>query len=88
MRFLTTERLQQLDNAETASFAAPIPTQIVSSDEYPPAPLPHLELVQLEASCLRAIQPSLPIRHSATHSASNSRHAGALSCNDVARQAV
>lgn len=38
MRFLTEEELLQLSGAETASFPAPVPTQIVSSDEYMPSP--------------------------------------------------
>ena len=36
MKFLTDEQLKQLQPAETASFASPVPTQIVSSDEYMP----------------------------------------------------
>ena len=36
--FLTPEELRKLKPAETLSFASPIPTQIVSSDEYYPAP--------------------------------------------------
>jgi predicted TIM-barrel fold metal-dependent hydrolase len=38
MRFLSTQQLRELAAAEKTSFAAPIPTQIVSSDEYLPAP--------------------------------------------------
>jgi len=38
MRFLTRDQIKQLRPAAEASFAAPIPTQIVSSDEYLPAP--------------------------------------------------
>src|SRR6267142_2942846 len=38
MKFLTDEHLSELQPAETASFASPVPTQIVSSDEYMPAP--------------------------------------------------
>ncbi|HZU88145.1 MAG TPA: amidohydrolase family protein [Stellaceae bacterium] len=38
MKFLTDEEIAQLSPAETASFAAPVPTQIVSSEEYMPVP--------------------------------------------------
>ena len=38
MKFLTDEQLRELQPAETASFASPVPTQIVSSDEYMPVP--------------------------------------------------
>src|SRR2546423_9043555 len=38
MKFLTDEQLRELLPAETASFPSPVPTQIVSSDEYLPAP--------------------------------------------------
>jgi hypothetical protein len=34
MNFLSDEDLAGLAGAETASFASPVPTQIVSSDEY------------------------------------------------------
>jgi predicted TIM-barrel fold metal-dependent hydrolase len=36
--FLTPDELRKLKPAETASFASPIPTQVVSSDEYYPEP--------------------------------------------------
>ena len=36
--FLSPEELRALEPAETSSFASPIPTQIVSSDEFFPAP--------------------------------------------------
>ena len=38
MRFLSLQQMRQLRPAATAAFAAPVPTQIVSSDEYLPAP--------------------------------------------------
>src|SRR5437762_5368976 len=38
MKFLSDEQLQQLEPAETSSFPSPVPTQIVSSDEYLPVP--------------------------------------------------
>ncbi|MBV8492590.1 MAG: amidohydrolase, partial [Alphaproteobacteria bacterium] len=38
MKFLTDEQLNRLLPAETSSFASPVPTQIVSSDEYLPVP--------------------------------------------------
>src|SRR4029077_8963161 len=38
MKFLTDEQLSELQPAETASFRSPVPTQIVSSDEYMPVP--------------------------------------------------
>src|SRR4029077_15621192 len=38
MRFLTDAQLSELQPAETASFPSPVPTQIVSSDEYMPIP--------------------------------------------------
>jgi predicted TIM-barrel fold metal-dependent hydrolase len=38
MKFLSDEQLAQLLPAETASFPSPVPTQIVSSDEYMPVP--------------------------------------------------
>jgi hypothetical protein len=38
MRLLSDDELRRLRPAETAAFAGPIPTQIVSSDEYFPAP--------------------------------------------------
>lgn len=36
--FLSPEELRALEPAETSSFASPIPTQIVSSDEFFPPP--------------------------------------------------
>src|SRR6516164_9076199 len=38
MKFLTDEQLRELQPAETSSFPSPVPTQIVSSDEYLPVP--------------------------------------------------
>src|SRR6266851_673424 len=38
MRAITPEQMQRLQAAEELPFASPIPTQIVSSDEYLPAP--------------------------------------------------
>src|SRR5271155_326623 len=38
MKFLTDEQLSKLQPAETSSFPSPVPTQIVSSDEYMPVP--------------------------------------------------
>jgi predicted TIM-barrel fold metal-dependent hydrolase len=38
MKFLSDEQLNQLLPAETSSFRSPVPTQIVSSDEYVPVP--------------------------------------------------
>src|SRR5271169_4686621 len=38
MKFLTDEQLNELLPAETSSFPSPVPTQIVSSDEYLPVP--------------------------------------------------
>jgi predicted TIM-barrel fold metal-dependent hydrolase len=38
MKFLSEEQLRDLLPAETASFPSPVPTQIVSSDEYLPVP--------------------------------------------------
>src|SRR5438067_1408538 len=38
MKFLSDDELQKLQPAETASFPSPVPTQIVSSDEYLPLP--------------------------------------------------
>ena len=38
MGFLSQDELKVLAPAETAAFPGPIPTQIVSSDEYFPAP--------------------------------------------------
>src|SRR6476659_2238285 len=38
MKFLTEEQLSELRPAETSSFPSPVPTQIVSSDEYVPVP--------------------------------------------------
>ena len=38
MKFLTDEQLRELLPAETSSFPSPVPTQIVSSDEYMPVP--------------------------------------------------
>jgi hypothetical protein len=38
MKFLTDEQLAELLPAETSSLASPVPTQIVSSDEYLPVP--------------------------------------------------
>src|SRR5271169_939279 len=38
MKSLTEEQLRELSPAETASFPSPVPTQIVSSDEYMPVP--------------------------------------------------
>src|SRR6516225_1616423 len=38
MKFLSDEQLRELQPAETSSFASPVPTQIVSSDEYMPVP--------------------------------------------------
>jgi uncharacterized protein len=36
--FLSPDELRALESAETSSFASPIPTQIVSSDEFFPQP--------------------------------------------------
>ena len=38
MKFLTDEMISGFLPAETSSFPSPVPTQIVSSDEYPPVP--------------------------------------------------
>src|SRR5262249_53264440 len=38
MKMLTDEMISGYSPAETASFASPVPTQIVSSDEFPPVP--------------------------------------------------
>ena len=38
MRFLSQDEIDRLSPAETAAFPGPIPTQIVSSDEYLPTP--------------------------------------------------
>src|SRR5215475_1189968 len=38
MKFLSDEQLEELQPAETSSFPSPVPTQIVSSDEYMPVP--------------------------------------------------
>jgi hypothetical protein len=38
VQFLTDEQLRELQPAETASFPSPVPTQIVSSDEFMPVP--------------------------------------------------
>src|SRR5438105_570234 len=38
MKFLTDEQLRELQPAETSSLPSPVPTQIVSSDEYMPVP--------------------------------------------------
>src|ERR1700737_1161282 len=38
MKFLTDDMISGLLPAETASFPSPVPTQIVSSDEFPPVP--------------------------------------------------
>src|ERR1700741_197856 len=38
MKFLSDEQLSELLPAETSSFPSPVPTQIVSSDEYMPVP--------------------------------------------------
>src|SRR5262249_24462495 len=38
MKFLSDEQLHELQPAETSSFPSPVPTQIVSSDEYMPVP--------------------------------------------------
>ncbi|MGE3781757.1 MAG: amidohydrolase, partial [Alphaproteobacteria bacterium] len=38
MKFLTDRQIRALLPAETSSFASPVPTQIVSSDEYLPVP--------------------------------------------------
>src|SRR5438309_1399090 len=38
MKFLSDDELRKLQPAETSSFPSPVPTQIVSSDEYMPVP--------------------------------------------------
>src|SRR5437868_7965013 len=38
MKFLSDDELQKLQPAERSSFPSPVPTQIVSSDEYMPVP--------------------------------------------------
>src|SRR5947208_5559980 len=38
MKFLTDDQIRELQPAETSSFPSPVPTQIVSSDEYMPVP--------------------------------------------------
>lgn len=45
--FLTAAELRKLKPAETAGFASPVPTQVVSSDEYFPEPqTPKQKLVE------------------------------------------
>src|ERR1700756_1815285 len=38
MKFLSDEQWRELQPAETSAFPSPVPTQIVSSDEYLPVP--------------------------------------------------
>jgi hypothetical protein len=38
MKYLTDEMISGLRPAETSSFPSPLPTQIVSSDEFEPVP--------------------------------------------------
>ncbi|HTA67530.1 MAG TPA: hypothetical protein VK776_04605, partial [Bryobacteraceae bacterium] len=38
MHFLNDDELNQLQGAEEAAFPSPVPTQVVSSDEYLPSP--------------------------------------------------
>jgi hypothetical protein len=38
MKFLNDEQLRELQPAESSSLPSPVPTQIVSSDEYMPVP--------------------------------------------------
>jgi uncharacterized protein len=53
MRFLTQRQLNELNPAEEAAFLSPLPTQIVSSDEYLPAPqTPEQRRVE---ACLKEI---------------------------------
>ena len=38
MRFLNDDELKKVAGAEEAAFPSPVPTQVVSSDEYLPSP--------------------------------------------------
>jgi hypothetical protein len=60
MKFLTDEQISQLLPAETASFPSPVPTQIVSSDEY--LPLPQTEKQRQVEARLREISDRLAHR--------------------------
>jgi predicted TIM-barrel fold metal-dependent hydrolase len=64
MRLLSDAELRALRPAETAAFAGPIPTQIVSSDEYFPAPQGPLQR-QVEART-RALGDRLARKHGVT----------------------
>src|SRR6516165_8927296 len=61
MKFLTDEQLNELLPAETSSFPSPVPTQIVSSDEYLPVPQTEKQR-ELEAR-LKELSDRLARRH-------------------------
>jgi predicted TIM-barrel fold metal-dependent hydrolase len=60
MKFLTERELRRLRPAEIASFPSPVPTQIVSSDEY--APVPQTEKQRRVESRLKDIGDALAKR--------------------------
>jgi hypothetical protein len=57
MNFLSDEDLSGLAGAETASFPSPVPTQIVSSDEY--LPVPQTEQQRRVEACLKELSGGL-----------------------------
>jgi uncharacterized protein len=61
MKFLTDEQIAGLQPAETASFASPVPTQIVSSDEY--LPVPQTEKQRQVEGVLKELSDDLARRH-------------------------
>ena len=52
MKFLTEEQLRELQPAETSSFPSPVPTQIVSSDEYLPVAQTAKQFLSKYLACL------------------------------------
>ena len=64
MRFLTPEQMKKLSPANAGAFALPIPTQIVSSDEYlPPRQTPEQRDVERR---LKALDSALAKKHGVT----------------------
>ena len=72
--FLTPEELKRLKPAETTAFASPIPTQVVSSDEFFPRPQNEKQR-EVEAR-IRAAGRKLACRHGTTRRAFFSGAAG------------
>ena len=80
MKFLTDEQLKELLPAETSSFPSPVPTQIVSSDEYMPVPQSPRQR-EVEAR-LKDLSNRLARRQSGKSRGATGLAAGRVGCSD------